>query len=143
MLKRLTLIVATLALAACATEPVPLSHATKAPSERVTAFQDDIPNAGTIIVTRDSGFIGSACFYGLSINGKLAARLNPGETASFKVPAGEVLLRTGRDPDGNGLCALDSSNWTERETILKAAERKLFRMTIDVNGKLDIQRTDE
>lgn len=138
-------IVAALSLTGCASEPTPRASATNAPRERVTAFQDaaQATDTGTIVVTRDTGFGGSGCFYAVSINGTLAARLDTGETSRFIVPAGEVLLRSGRDPQGKGLCAFAKAEWTQRETTLKPGETKLFRLSLDVNGKTDIQRADE
>ncbi|MEX3986016.1 hypothetical protein AB4Y45_44915 [Paraburkholderia sp. EG287A] len=134
-----------IALTGCASEPMSLTSATKAPSERVTAYQTVPPgiDSGMLVITRDSGFTGGACFYAVSINGKLAARLDTGETARFIVPAGEVLLRSGRDPQGKGLCSLVKGEWTQRETALKPGETKLFRLSIDMNGKTDIQRADD
>ncbi|WP_321965363.1 hypothetical protein [Paraburkholderia sp. J7] len=142
---RATAIAAAIALTGCATEPTPRTSSTSAPSERVTAYQTAAPgiDTGTLIVTRDSGFIGGGCFYAVSINGKLAARLDTGESSRFIVPAGEVLLRAGRDPQGKGLCSIGKSEWTQRETTLKPGETKLFRLSLDMNGKADIQRADD
>lgn len=130
-------------LAGCATTPTPLSAATSVPAERVLAFQQkNADDVATVVVTRDSGFLGGGCFYALWLNGTLSARFNPGESASFYLLPGEHLLKVGRDPMGQGLCALDPNEWTQRETIMKAKEVKRFRLSIDMNGKTDIQRTD-
>ena len=70
------------------------------------------------------------------------ARVDVAEFANFYVEPGELLLRIGRDPEGGGLCGVDQENWTQRETIMKSGDKKTFRMSIDVNGKLDIMRAD-
>lgn len=86
MRKYLAIIAAAIAVSGCATSPTPLASASPAPRERVTAFQEQTPETGTLIITRDSGVIGGGCFYSVSINGKQAARLDTGETARFYVP---------------------------------------------------------
>ena len=130
-------------LGGCATTPVPISAAKQAAADRVLAFQTVTDNkTGTLTVIRDEGFIGSACYYAVHINGVLAARLDVAEFARFYVEPGEILLRAGRDPQGGGLCGVALDNWTQRETFLKPGEQKAFRLSIDSNGKLDIQRSD-
>lgn len=132
-----------LVLAGCNSVPVSLSNATPAPADRVLAFKTPPRGAsGTIVVTRDKGFNGSPCYYALFINGTLAARLATSETATLYVPPGDLLLRSGRDPDGRGLCGTFKNEWTERETILKDGEKKYFRLSIESNGKTDIERVE-
>ena len=136
-------LVIALALTGCATTPVPATSAKQAPAERVLAFQTKLEGpSGKLIVTRDEGFLGGGCFYALSINGIVAARLDVGETSAFFVSPGEVLLRAGRDPQGKALCALGQDEWTQRETLVRDKETKYFRLSIDMNGKTDIQRAD-
>ena len=143
-MKVLICIVLALALAGCNTVPVSNKNATPAPVDRLLAFQTPLSEpSGTIVVTRDKGFNGSGCYYALFINGTLAARLAPSETATFYVPPGDLLLRSARDPEGRGLCNTFKSEWTERETSLRGGEKKYFRLSIDMNGKTDIQRTDQ
>lgn len=133
------------ALAGCASVSTPTARgdAVKAPAERVLAFQDrNVPNAGTIVVTRDSGLVSGACYYAVAINGVLAARLDVAETVTFHVSAGEVLMRSSFDPLGKGLCTPLNMISTQRETVLKQGEVKSFRLVVDINGNSDIQRWD-
>ena len=130
-------------LSGCATTPVSINDAKQVPADRLLAFQTAGADKTAILtVIRDEGFLGSGCYYGLWINKTLAARVDVAEYAKFYVEPGETLLRIGRDPQGKGLCAVDQDNWTQRETILKAGVPKTFRMSIDVNGKVDISRAD-
>lgn len=132
-----------LVLTGCATTPVPAISAKEAPAERVLAFQSKPEGpSGKLIVTRDKGLLGGGCFYALSINGTVAARLDVGETSAFFVSPGEVLLRAGRDPQGKALCALSQDEWTQRETLIRNNETKYYRLSIDMNGKTDIQRSE-
>ena len=59
--------------------------------------------------------------------------------------AGELKLRlcAGRDPEGKGLCGIRQGEWTQRETTLKPGDLRYFRLSIDANGKPDIQRSDQ
>ena len=133
----------TIFVTGCATTPIPLAQAKQAPADRVLAFQDRHgDNTSSLTVVRDEGFLGSGCFYAVHVNSTLAARLDVAESARFFVTPGETLLRVGRDPMGRGLCSVNQENWTQRETILKQGEHKVFRLSIDPNGKLDVQRTD-
>ncbi len=137
-----TLLLALL-LGGCATTPVSMSAAKQVPADRLLAFQVATGDkTATVTVIRDEGFIGSGCYNAVHINGVLAARLDVAEFARFYVEPGEIVLRAGRDPQGAGSCGFASDNWTQRETLLKPGEQKFFRVSIDVNGKLDIMRSD-
>lgn len=130
-------------LAGCATTPVPISTAKQAPPDRILAYQSaGSDKSATLTVIRDEGFIGGGCLYAIYLNRTLAARLEVAEFARFSIEPGEVLIRVARDPYGRGLCGLDLDNWTQRETILKPGEHKTFRLSIDMNGKLDVHRSD-
>lgn len=143
MKKLLMLSIIAVALTGCATTPISSTIAKPAPAERLLAFQAPLSEpSGLLTVTRDVGHLGSACLYAISINGTLAARLDVGEKASFYVPPGEILLRSGSDPQGKGLCGFDKNVWTQRETQLKPGETKYFRMSLNVDGVTDIQRAD-
>lgn len=143
MRKTWSLLLLALLVSGCATTPVPISAAKQAPTDRVLAFQIAAGDkTATVTVIRDEGFIGSACYYAVHINRVLAARLDVAEFARFYVEPGEILLRAGRDPEGGGLCGVDLDNWTQREAFLKPGEQKSFRLSIDLNGKLDIHRAD-
>ena len=145
-MKRISLLLLLMLCAnGCATAPISISEAKQAPPDRVLAFQTSTSDkTATLTVIRDEGLIGSGCYYAVSINGILAARLDLSELARFYIEPGEILMRYGRDPQGQGLCGpLEGmDNWTQRETFLKPREKKSFRLTIDANGKKDIQRLD-
>jgi hypothetical protein len=127
----------------CSTTPTPSSEAIPTPKERVLAFQDKSADKTSIlVVTRDQGFVGGGCFYAVSIDSVLSARLDVSERVQFYLSSGEHLLKAGRDPQGGGLCGLGSDMWVQRETTLKAGETKYFRFSIDMNGTPDIHRAD-
>lgn len=132
-----------LIVSGCATSPPSLSDVRQVPRDRLLAYQDKTEKTtASITVIRDSGFIGGGCFYALSIDGRLAARLDTAEMAKFYVEPGELLLKSSSDPEGKGLCGAFPDEFTQRETILRPNEIKTFRLSIDANGKTDISRSE-
>jgi predicted component of type VI protein secretion system len=132
-------------LSGCATTPVSPSTAKQVPRDRLIAFQERTPeNSATLVVTRDEGFVGSACYLSFVVNGTHAARFDVAETAEFHVAPGEQLLRVGVDLMGQMLCGGPAGKdyWTQRETVIRPGETKFFRLTIDANGGMDIQRAE-
>ena len=132
---------AVLLVAGCATSPTPLAQAVEVPPARRFPFPPAGAAAGTVTIVRDGGFTGSGCYLDLHVNRTRVARIAPGERIDVAVSAGEVLLRTGRDPDGSGLCAASSSgDWRQRETQIKPGERKVFRVMMGTSFEVDIVR---
>ena len=142
--KFMTILLATVSASGCAlrpTTPTENAIATRASDDRILAFQESTAiESATLIIVRDSGLLGSGCYYSIWINGVHAARLSSGEKASFFLKPGEHVLRSGRDLQGRGLCSFGLDEWTQRETTLRESEVKSFRMLIDKNGKTDLQR---
>ncbi|AGZ34723.1 MAG: hypothetical protein ACOKSU_25970 [Pseudomonas sp.] len=136
---RILIVAASLAmLVGCATSPVPEGEAESAPGNRVTAYQAEVAEGGTIIVTRDSGFPGGGCFATVYLNGKPVARLNPKEKAHFNVPAGEWMV--GAALDGKGLCGLNSER-LEAEALIKPGQTKKYRVHTSANGDVSVKPT--
>lgn len=123
--------VAVALLAGCATSPVPSSEADPVPSSRLFAYQGQASGDSTLIVTRDSGFTGSGCNTTVSIDGRRAAEIGSGETAKFRLPAGDHIVSA--SSCGSGL--------KERETSLKAGATKKFRISIDSAMSMDLSPT--
>ncbi|MDC9651485.1 hypothetical protein [Xanthomonas perforans] len=127
-------------LASCATKPVADDEAIAVPSDRAFLYQANAADAGTLIVTRDGGFQGSACDIGVLIDGKDAARLKPGERATFKIPAGEIIL--GVQPVGAGICSAGQAR-VRRETglVIKPGVVRKYRFGIGPSGEPTIAPT--
>lgn len=138
--RSLTPLLIAAAFAGCATVATPDDQAVPVPADRLVAG----PGQGdaTVVVTRDTGFFGQGCYYALFVNTVLVARMAVGETASFRVPSGEVLLAVARDPQGQGLCHSGvHPARTQRETILRPGQKKFFRLALNEGG-MDIMRAD-
>ena len=130
-MKKLIGLFALLALAGCATSPLPAEDADLVPGARLYSFQRASDGGAGLTVTRDTGFTGSACNAKLFINGRLAAEIGTGETASFHVPSGDLIV-------GVQSCA---SGLKEREGVLKDGQNKRYRISIDSSMSLDISPT--
>jgi len=127
------------ALTGCATTATRMDQTRPVTSDRILAYQlNDESHTSTITIIRDQGFIGGGCYIYLYIDGILAGKVDVGEIASFYVTPGEHLLKVTQD--GKGLCAVNQSWWTQRETFLKEGQHKTFRLAIGVNGKYDVMR---
>lgn len=131
--------VAVALLAGCSTSPVSPGEAKPVPKDRIVAFSAKPKEAyGTVVVTRDTGFLGGGCYVAVHIDGKLAARIDTGEVARFYLPTGDHLVGLGIDKQGGGMCS-----WTdmlkEQSAILKEGQVKRFRVGGDSQTGLDIR----
>lgn len=131
--------VALVMLAGCSTSPVSPSEAKQVPIDRLVSFTSKPNEAyGTVIVTRDTGFMGGGCYVAIHIDGKLAARIDTGEVAKFYLPTGDHLVGLGIDKQGGGMCS-----WTdmlkEQSASLKDGQVKRFRIGGDTQTGLDIR----
>ena len=126
-----------LLLAGCSTTLVTPSSAVTAPDNRILAYQDDTEKPdGSIIVVRDSGFVGKSCLNSIYINGTLSARLAVAEKAHFTVDSGNVTVTAGKDPYGNNMCQMHQGDAITQAFTLGEGETRSFRISIDSGGKL-------
>lgn len=75
---------------------------------------------------------------GIYVNGKLVARLATKEKATFKIPAGNIVLGAG--VIGGGLCGT-AADRREREVSLGAGQVKNYRAFISSEADVDILPT--
>lgn len=91
-------------LAGCATSVTPIQRAEPVPSDELYAFQSELSGrSGTVSVVRDSGVTGSGCDVVVYIDGARAAKVGPGQRASFRLPVGQPNIGVGLAE--SGLCA--------------------------------------
>ncbi len=135
--KVITLVlISSVLLTACQTQPVSVYDAPTAPQSRVFKYQQAAPS--TLVVIRDKGMLGSGCYASIFINGQIVAKLNPYEKASFQLDEGDWIV--GASLDGAGLCGLNPPR-VERETRTKAGETKVLRVSTGNSGFMDILPT--
>jgi hypothetical protein len=130
MKKAVMAVVLVLGLTGCVTTPTPAGKAIPAPADRVYLHQQKPAGEfGTLVVTRDTGYAGSFCFVGVYVGGQLAAKLNPGETTTFLLPKGEVIIGVG-GAGGAGTCGLENGFRRESAAIVNSGEIKKYRIVI-------------
>lgn len=121
-------------IAGCSTTPVTADRAKPVPAARVFAYQTPPAGGfGTAIVTRDSGIAGSACHVVLSFNGIKAAAFGTAETATFYIPAGDMIAET-----NSGVCA-GGSKETEVKVVQDQVRR--YRIYLDSASGVGFSRT--
>jgi hypothetical protein len=142
---RHAILLGSLALSGCvflpsATKPTPPQNATQPPRERLLAFQQAREGATAIVVvTRDTGLFGIACYYAVEINGSIAARLRGGETSRFYLVPGEARIKAVPDPEATGLCSIgQGEDRSDLHVSVAPDETKRFRLHIDKHGGLHI-----
>ncbi|WP_141400537.1 hypothetical protein [Magnetospirillum sp. 15-1] len=80
---------ASLGLAACGTSPVKLDATTPTPPNRILAFGNPGSGLSTVIVVRDSGFVGSGVYQALKVDGIWAAKLDTSESVTLYMAPGD------------------------------------------------------
>jgi hypothetical protein len=129
------LAISSIILAGCSTSPIPSDQAAPVPASRLTAFQSKPTGQyGTLIVTRDSGFTGSACYTILYIDGKKSAEIGSGETAKFYLPVGERII-------GANSTTMCGGGLKERSLVMGADDTKKYRISIDTSMSMDLSPT--
>ncbi|MFK0093283.1 hypothetical protein [Pseudomonas sp. NPDC090592] len=122
-------------LSGCATSPIPSSQADPVPASRLLAFQATPSTPyGTLVVTRDSGFTGSACNTILYIDGQKSAEIASGESARFYLAPGERIV-------GVNSTTLCGGGLKERAFVLDAGATKKYRISIDTSMSMDLSPT--
>ncbi|KJZ62826.1 hypothetical protein [Pseudomonas fluorescens] len=120
-----------LALGGCATSPMSVSEARPVPADKMYALKDQgTKDSGRLTVFRDDVFVGAGCDAVLYIDGQRAAKIGPGQKASFILPAGEVNLGTGLAE--SGLCA-GAAIKTVASNI-KPGKEVIYRISWDTQG---------
>ncbi len=125
----------TMGLAGCATTPVSSDVAKSVPADRVFAFQTSAgPDAGTVEVIRDSGFLGKGCNAFVYIDGKEAASMATSEKVDFSVLPGQHIFSTG--PTDKGLCGLNGKGALNRAITIEVKPNhvSIYRLAVLGDG---------
>ena len=112
LFKHTATILASLFLAACATQPVPTSQARAVPDERIHDKSITTPKEGMgrVIIKRDTGFGGSACNTRIFADGKLSSEIAPGEKVVFYMSAGRhIISAQPKNPCGGGMAEAEAN----------------------------------
>ncbi len=130
---KLPLFLTFIVIASCATRPPAEAELRTVREEKI---YKKLSGESKLTVTRDSGFIGSACSIGLLINDEIVVGLDPAERFQTSLPPGEYKIGVSSDKNSSAIC----SGWISknREFVIKAQSEKKLRIFIDPNGIPDI-----
>jgi hypothetical protein len=122
-------------LTACATQPVSIYQASSVPTSRILAPQllSQAQYTGSLIIKRDSGFMGSACTIRVFVNTVPVADLAPAEKIELFVPFGEYVV--GATPTGN-FCGGGTS---EAAVVIRPESQKILRIASGQSGDIHLQ----
>jgi hypothetical protein len=123
-----------LLLAACATTPTTIQQASNVPSSRILAGQwvSQAPYTGSLVVKRDSGFMGSACTIRVFLDGVPVADLAPAEKVEIFVPMGEHIVGV----TSNGICG---GGVAETAVVIALERQKILRIASGQSGDIYLQ----
>lgn len=135
-------ITAAIVLTGCSSTPVNQASAKKVPASRTFAFQADVSGGAKLVVSRDKEFWASGgCYATVLVDGRKAARIDTGETVSFKLKSGRHIIGIAGDEEGNGICALQIGQPVkETSAEISPGETLKFRIMGTQNGT-DIRPT--
>jgi hypothetical protein len=126
-----------LLLTACATQPVSMYQASKVPSSRILAPQllSQGQYTGSLIIKRDTGFMGSACTIRVFVDRVPVADLAPSEKVEIFVPLGEHVV--GATPTG----AFCGGGTSEAAVVIRPEHQKILRIASGQSGDIHLQPT--
>ena len=107
------------------------------PAERLLAYQNELPESGEVVVTRDLGLLGGGCYVAVEVDRQLAARIGVGEQGRFQVPPGTRVVGIAIDTQDDTLCG---KGRLQREVAVKvvAGQRAELRIVSQNRGGFDI-----
>jgi len=130
-MKWIVIVFAPVILSGCATHPVTTSQAT---ATKATKWGSPKEGYGTLIVKRDSGFLGKACSAGVYVDGERVGSLGTSEKVTVYLPPGEHLIGARNGTICGGAVS-------ETAVVLTAQGHKTYRIAISDGGDIKIQPT--
>ena len=123
-----------LSLTACATRPVSIYQASAVPSSRILAPQwlSQAQYTGSLIIKRDTGFMGSACTIRVFVDAVPVADLAPSEKVELFVALGEHIVGA----TSNGICGGGAS---EAAVVISPERQKILRIASGQSGDIYLQ----
>ena len=134
-MRRLAVFVFLPLLTACATTPLTLNQTAVVPDSRILArqFLSQISNSGSLVVKRDSGFMGSACTIRVFVDAVPVADLRPAEKVELFVALGEhSVVATAT----SGICGGGTS---EAAVVIMPERQRILRIASGQSGDIFLQ----
>ena len=134
-MRNLALITLLLSLTACATTPLTVNQTAAVPESRILARQllNQGSNSGSLVVKRDSGFMGSACTIRIFVDAIPVADLRPAEKVELFVALGEhSVVATAT----SGICGGGTS---EAAVVIMPERQRILRIASGQSGDIFLQ----
>jgi hypothetical protein len=130
----LVLFLMLLSVAACATTPLTINQAAAVPETRILAPQllAQASNTGSLVVKRDSGFMGSACTIRVFVDAVPVADLKSAERVELFVALGEHSVVA----TSNGICGGGTS---EAAVVIMPERQRILRIASGQSGDIFLQ----
>ncbi len=121
-------------LTACATTPLTINQAVAVPESRILApaFLAQASNTGSLVVKRDSGFMGSACTIRVFVDAVPVADLRPAEKVELFVALGEHSVVA----TATGICGGGTS---EAAVVIMPERQRILRIASGQSGDIFLQ----
>ncbi len=141
----LLLLTSIVSIVGCSTTPVKYTDSKAVSNERIYAayskYLQPHQSGSKVIVVRDSGAMGSAGSASLFVNGEIVARLATSESIVLNVGLGDNLF--GIAPGTKLSFEADNTELIEQALHVSPNKTYYYRVTIDVNKGLILQRTSQ
>jgi len=122
-------------LTACATQPVSIYQASAVPSSRILAPQwlSQAQYTGSLIIKRDTGFMGSACIIRVFVDTVPVVDLAPSEKIELFVGLGEHVVSA---TPINTFCG---GGISEAAVVIRPESQKILRIASGQSGDIHLQ----
>jgi len=128
-------VIVALSLTACATSPITINQASQVPSSRILAPQlvSQTKYTGSLIIKRDSGFMGSACIIRVFVGAVPVADLAPSEKVEVFVPLGEHVVTA------TSISSFCGGGISEAAVVISPERQKILRIASGQSGDIHLQ----
>lgn len=128
-------VILALSLGACATQPVSIHQARAVPPARILAPQwlSQSQYTASLIIKRDTGFMGSACTVRVFVDAQPVADLAPAEKIELFIPFGEHVV--GATSTG----VLCGGGTSEATVVVRPESQKILRIASGQSGDIHLQ----
>ena len=132
---RLLAIVLAVSMTGCATSPITINAASPVPSSRILAPQllSQAQYTGSLVIKRDSGFMGSACTVRIFLGALPIADLAPSEKVELFVPLGEHIVVA------TSISSFCGGGTSEAAVVIAPERQKILRVASGQSGDIHLQ----
>ena len=119
----------------CATSPIAINQASAVPTGRILAphLLAEAQYTGSLVIKRDSGFMGSACNIRVFVGAVPVADLAPSEKVEIFVPLGEHVVAA------TSISSFCGGGVSEAAVVIRPERQKILRIASGQSGDIHLQ----